>query len=81
MTNGIKSDLVRIRMKGDTRKLPPQSSAEDTSNWENRPIALPDPSRPLADFLLPESNVGKMLYLPENPYLIQEQLKSKNKNT
>jgi len=79
MQNVIKSDLDRIRIKGDTRKLPPQSSAEDTSNWENRPIALPDPSRPLADFLLPESNVGKLLYIPENPYLIQERLKKSKK--
>ena len=68
--------MDRIRHSDDKRELPPQTSAEDTSNWENRPISLPDPSRPLAEFILPESSVGKVIYLPENPYLIQEQRKS-----
>lgn len=79
MKNVIQSDVNRVRHLDDSRELPPQSSAEDTSNWENRPIALPDPSRPLADFALPESMVGKAIFLPENPYLIQERIKKSKK--
>jgi hypothetical protein len=66
-------DLSQIRSGGRrTKKLPPQVSAEDTSNWDDRAFSAPiieidreflfshDPSR----------------YLPNDPYLEQERVKS-----
>lgn len=58
------------------RVLPPQSSAEDTSNWDNRAIALPDPTRSQAQFMMGDnSNLG-MILGTENPYLAQERTPS-----
>lgn len=69
-------DLSRIRSSDDKRELPPQTSAEDTSNWDSRAIALPDPKRSAAQFITTEdSDVGIALDI-ENPYLAQERLSS-----
>ena len=71
-------DVNKVRGSGDSRELPPQTSAEDTSNWETRAIALPDPQRSSAQFMLGDnSNVGISIALAiGNPYLEQERLKS-----
>lgn len=70
-------DVNKVRGSGDSRKLPPpQASAEDTSNWDNRAIALPDPKRSSAQFIMSEeSDIAAILPI-ENPYLKQERLKS-----
>lgn len=69
-------DVNRVRNSSDKRVLPPQASAEDTSNWDNRAIALPDPTRSQAQFIMDDnSNLG-MLLGTENPYLAQERISS-----
>ncbi len=71
-------DLNKVRGSANNRELPPQASAEDTSNWDNRAIALPDPKRSSAQFImndLGENNVIDESMLT-NPYLEQERLKS-----
>lgn len=69
-------DVNKVRGSSDERELPPQKSAEDTSNWDNRAIALPDPNRSEAQFILADdSGVGYILNI-ENPYLEQERLSS-----
>lgn len=68
-------DVNRVRNQSDKRDLPPQASAEDTSNWDNRTIALPDPRRKQADFLKARLGEGMMID-PRNPYLEQERLTS-----
>jgi hypothetical protein len=69
-------DLSKIR-GSDKRELPPQTSAEDTSNWDNRAIALPDAHSRHAVFI---TNKTPDLYVdPDmavNPYLEQERIKS-----
>lgn len=70
-------DLSNIRDSSDKRELPPQASAEDTSNWDNRAIALPDPKRYAAQFILDgDDSDGVIALAIENPYLEQERLKS-----
>lgn len=70
-------DISRVRGSNDDRVLPPQASAEDTSNWDNRTIALPDPRRSAAEFILNGNDPDDSLALAiENPYLEQERLKS-----
>lgn len=65
-------DLSKVRGTNDNRELHPQTSAEDTSNWDNRAIALPDPKRSAAQFIMSDdSNAGIALGI-ENPYLAQE---------
>lgn len=49
-------DLSNIRGLGGKRELPPQASAEDTSNWDNRAIALPNPNRPYAEFIFGDND-------------------------
>jgi hypothetical protein len=69
-------DLNKVRSSDSKRELPPQASPEDTSNWDNRAIALPDPKRSSARFIMnDDSSVGIALEI-ENPYLEQERLKS-----
>lgn len=70
-------DLDKVRSSDNKRELPPQASPEDTSNWDNRAIALPDPKRSSAQFITNDydSNSGIALEI-ENPYLEQERLKS-----
>lgn len=69
-------DVNRVRNSNDKRVLLPQSSAEDTSNWDNRAIALPDPTRSQAQFMMGDnSNLG-MILGTENPYLAQERTPS-----
>lgn len=73
-------DLSKIRGSDDKRELPPQASAEDTSNWDNRAIALPDPKRSSAQFIKSDDTDAGIILAIENPYLEQERLKSvKNK--
>lgn len=80
-------DLSKVRESVDKRKLPPQTSAEDTSNWENRAIALPNPNRPYAEFIKNKltSNLdlveidevtGKVINPATNPYVEQERINS-----
>lgn len=70
-------DVSKVRGSSDTRVLPPQISAEDTSNWDNRAIALPDPKRSAAQFIMNDygSDDGLILQI-ENPYLKQERVTS-----
>lgn len=70
-------DLSKVRGSSSKRELPPQTSAEDTSNWDNRAIALPDPKRSTAQFILNDDD-SDLIYTPAptNPYLEQERLKS-----
>ena len=69
-------DLSKVRGSDDKRELPPQASAEDTSNWDNRAIALPDPKRSEAQFIKGGGLSGNAILIIENPYLAQEQLSS-----
>lgn len=70
-------DLSKVRGSDSKRELPPQASPEDTSNWDNRAIALPDPKRSSAQFILNDydSDAGIAVAV-ENPYVEQERLKS-----
>lgn len=76
-------DLREIR-EGRKRniKLPPQMSAQDTSNWEDRTFSAPNlNTERLFDFSLPA--VDPLDVIP-NPLLEQERVKSeirsKNQN-
>jgi len=69
-------DLSKVRSSDDKRELPPQASAEDTSNWDNRAIALPDPKRSSAQFIMSEDLNVVAIQPIEKPYLEQERLKS-----
>ncbi len=69
-------DLAKVRGAGDKRELPPQASAEDTSNWDDRAITLPNPHRYAVPITtdIPQGPIdGSMLV---NPYVEQERLKS-----
>ena len=69
-------DVSKVRGPKDKRELPPQASAEDTTNWDNRAIALPDPKRSAAQFITgEESDTGLILDI-ENPYLKQKRFSS-----
>ncbi|MDQ3065061.1 MAG: hypothetical protein M3Q36_02210 [bacterium] len=68
-------DLSKVRGSDSKRELPPQTSAEDTSNWENRAIALPNPKRPYAEFIFGGNDLD-FIDRTVNPYLEQERLKS-----
>lgn len=74
-------DLSTVRGSNSKRELPPQASAEDTSNWDNRAIALPNPNRPYAEFIFGGTdNDLDIVDSVTNPYVEQERLKSvKNK--
>lgn len=69
-------DVNKVRGSTDKRVLPPQASAEDTSNWDNRAIALPDPSRSAAQFIMADNSKLGMILGIENPYLVQERTSS-----
>lgn len=69
-------DVNRVRNSKDKRVLPPQASAEDTSNWDDRAIALPDPKRSAAQFITSEESDTRLIVDIENPYLAQERLSS-----
>jgi hypothetical protein len=71
-------DVNKVRGSSDERKLPPQTSAEDTSNWDDRAIALPDPKRGETVFILNDSeeSVAIDVSMTVNPYLEQERLTS-----
>lgn len=69
-------DVNRVRNSNDKRVLPPQASAEDTSNWDNRAIALPDPARSQAQFMMEDNSKLGMILGAENPYLAQERISS-----
>ena len=68
--------MNNVRNSTDKRVLSPQAPAEVTSNWENRTIALPDPTRSLAQFVMPDNSVLGMILDTENPYLAQEHISS-----
>jgi hypothetical protein len=69
-------DLSKTR-ESDKRELPPQTSAEDTSNWDNRAIALPDAHSRHAVFITNKTpDLAVDLDLTVNPYIEQERLKS-----
>lgn len=73
-------DVNKVRGSSDKRELPPQTSAEHTSNWDNRAIALPDPKRSAAQFIMADDS-GISVMLPiENPYLAQEHISSVKHN-
>lgn len=76
MKNVKLPDLSKVRSPKSERVLPPQSSAEDTSNWDNRVIALPDPKRSSAQFITNDYDSSGIIEVVENPYLEQERLKS-----
>lgn len=68
--------MSKVRGSNNKKDLPSQASSEDTSNWDNRAIALPDPKRSAAQLITNDvSSVGNDIDI-ENPYLEQEQLKS-----
>lgn len=70
-------DVNKVRGSSDKRELPPQTSAQDTSNWDNRAIALPDPTRSAGVFIMADdSEASGMILDIENPYLKQERLTS-----
>jgi len=65
-------DLSRVRdAKQRSKVLPPQKSATDTSNWDDRHISAPsiDIERDF-HFIMPEEMP------PINPYLLQEAVKT-----
>lgn len=70
-------DLSKVRGSDSKRELPSQTSANDTSNWDNRAIALPDPKRSSAKFILADTD-SDLVAIPDitNPYVEQERLKS-----
>ena len=55
-------------------KLPPQTSAKDTSNWDDRAFITPHDSREVV-FRRPEPNTDILAEIV-NPYLEQEQRKA-----
>jgi len=66
-------DLSRVRgAKGDPIKLPPQESATDTSNWEDRHFSAPTINTD-REFELITDEEEPIL----NPYLLQEARKEK----
>ena len=67
-------DVSNVRGSGDKRELPPQASAEDTSNWDNRAIALPDPKRSAAQFITTDDPDTGIILDIENPYLAQARI-------
>ena len=70
-------DLSEIRdgRKG-SKTLPPQTSAQDTSNWEDRTFSAPNLSTErLFDFHLPAVEG-----IEPNPYLEQERVKASNRH-
>lgn len=69
-------DVSKVRGSKDKRELPPQTSAQDTTNWDNRAIALPDPKRSAAQFITGEESGTGLILDIENPYLKQERLSS-----
>ncbi len=69
-------DLSKVRGSDSERELPPQASAEDTSNWDNRAIALPDPKRSSAQFIMSDDSSTDIVLAIENPYLEQQRLES-----
>ena len=69
-------DLSKVRSSDSKKELPPQTSPEDTSNWDNRAIALPDPKRSSAQFIMSDYGPSGIIEAIENPYLEQERLKS-----
>lgn len=69
-------DVNKVRGSGDKRELPPQMSAEDTSNWDSRAIALPDPKRSAAQFIMSDDSDAGIVLEIENPYLEQERISS-----
>ncbi len=69
-------DLSKVRGSNNERELPLQASADDTSNWDNRAIALPDPKRSSAQFIMSDDSSVDIVLAIENPYLKQERLKS-----
>lgn len=75
-------DVNKVRGSGDKRELPPQMSAEDTSNWDNRAIALPDPKRTAAQFIMNDNSDADIdiVLEVENPYLAQERVTSVRHN-
>jgi hypothetical protein len=76
MDNITLPDVSKVRGSKDKRELPSQASAEDTSNWDNRAIALPDPKRSTAQFIKGDNLANNAILMIENPYLAQEQLSS-----
>lgn len=68
-------DLNQVRESGDSRVLPPQTSPEDTSNWDNRAITLPNPDRAYAEFVFGDTDLDS-IEKANNPYAEQEQLRS-----
>lgn len=65
-------DLSELRdNKRRSKKLPPQKSAQDTSNWDDRAFSAPiiEIDR---EFLFSHSPDD---YIPEDPYLEQERAK------
>lgn len=69
-------DVNKVRGSSDDRELPPQTSAEDTSNWDTRAIALPDPKRSAAQFITTDDLDEGIVLEIENPYLAQERVTS-----
>ena len=71
-------DLSKVIGSDNDRELPPQASAEDTSNWDNRAITLPDPKRSSAKFIMTDFGENNVIdeSMLTNPYLEQERLKS-----
>lgn len=70
-------DLSKVRGPNSKRELPPQTSAEDTSNWDNRATALPNPKRPYAEFIFGDTdNDMDIVDMATNPYVEQERFKS-----
>jgi hypothetical protein len=71
-------DLSKVRGSDDNRELPPQASAEDTSNWDNRAIALPDPKRSSTQFIMNDSGENNVIdeSMLTNPYIEQERFKT-----
>lgn len=68
-------DLSRVRdTRRRSKKLPPQESATDTSNWEDRAFSAPETDRQFE-----MSNPYTDEWIP-NPLLEQERVKSESHN-
>lgn len=80
MDNTKLPDLDRLRnVKKNLAQLPPQESARDTSNWEDRNFSAPtlDTERRFEFYRDDESDIVLDPSIV-NPYLLQEARKEKN---
>lgn len=75
-------DLNRLRDNHEPKPaIPPQSSAQDTSNWEDRAFSTPEDTvnRELT-FVMQDDDSNSIPSPVVNPYLEQERFKAENRS-